>query len=108
MAKLALIVIISTALMTGVAADPQNDSGLVAPELSRPTPGQLLRQDYITGTGATVPRRRRPAGVWSDGARPRHKAREQPYRQQHLRRLLRLYDFRCPANTPESERSCST
>src|SRR5271167_1661569 len=54
MAKLALIVIISTALMTGVAADPQNDGGLVAPELSRPTPGQLLRQDYITGSGATV------------------------------------------------------
>ena len=56
MAKLALIVIISTALMTGVAADPQTDGGLVAPELSRPTPGQLLRQDYITGTGATVDR----------------------------------------------------
>jgi hypothetical protein len=51
MAKLALIVIISTALMTSVAAD-----GLVAPELSRPTAGQLLRQDYITGTGATVDR----------------------------------------------------
>jgi hypothetical protein len=56
MAKLALIVIISTALMTGVAAAPQNDGGLGAPELSRPTPGQLLRQDYITGTGATVDR----------------------------------------------------
>jgi len=56
MAKLALIVIISTALTTGVAADPQNNGGLVAPELSRPTPGQLLRQDYITGTGATVDR----------------------------------------------------
>jgi hypothetical protein len=56
MAKFALIVIISTALMTGVAADPQNDGGLVAPGLSRPTPGQLLRQDYITGTGATVDR----------------------------------------------------
>jgi hypothetical protein len=56
MTKLALIVIISTALTTGVAAAPQNDVGLVAPELSRPTPGQLLRQDYIAGTGATVPR----------------------------------------------------
>ena len=56
MAKSALIVIISAVLMTGVAADPQNDRGLVAPELSRPTPGQLLRQDYIAGTGATVPR----------------------------------------------------
>jgi hypothetical protein len=56
MAKSALFVIISAALMTGVAADPQNGGGLVAPELSRPTPGQLLRQDYIAGTGATVPR----------------------------------------------------
>ena len=56
MAKLALIVIISTALMTGVAAAPQNDGGLGAPELSRPAPGQLLRQDYITRTGATVDR----------------------------------------------------
>ena len=56
MAKLALVVIISNALMTGVAAAPQNDGGLVAPELSSPTPGQLLRQDYIAGTGATVPR----------------------------------------------------
>src|SRR6202034_4484279 len=46
MAKSALFVIISAALMTGVAADPQNGGGLVAPELSRPTPGQLLRQDY--------------------------------------------------------------
>ena len=55
MVKSALFVIISTALMTGVAADPQNGGGLVAPELSRPTP-QLLRQDYIAGTGATVPR----------------------------------------------------
>ena len=56
MVKTALFVIISTALMTGVAADPQNGGGLVAPELRRPTPGQLLRQDYIAGTGATVPR----------------------------------------------------
>ena len=56
MEKFALIVTISTALMTGVATHPQNDGGLVAPELSRPSPGQLLRQDYITGTGATVDR----------------------------------------------------
>ena len=56
MVKSALFVIISTALTTGVAADPQNGGGLVAPELSGPTPGQLLRQDYIAGTGATVPR----------------------------------------------------
>ena len=56
MVKSVLFIIISIALMTGVAADPQNGGGLVAPELSRPTPGQLLRQDYIAGTGATVPR----------------------------------------------------
>jgi hypothetical protein len=55
MVKSALVFIIFTALTTGVAADPQNTGGLVAPELSKPTPGQLLRQDYITGTGATVP-----------------------------------------------------
>jgi hypothetical protein len=35
-------------------------------------------------------------GVWSDGARPRDKAGEQPYRQQHLLRLLILHDSRCP------------
>jgi hypothetical protein len=56
MVKSVLFVIISIALMTGVAADPQNGGGLVAPELSSPTPGQLLRQDYIAGTGATVSR----------------------------------------------------
>ena len=56
MVKLARIVIISTTLMASVGAMAQNDNGLVAPELSRPTAGQLLRQDYITGTGATVDR----------------------------------------------------
>lgn len=45
-----------TALIAGVAANAQSDAGFVAPELSNPTPGQLLRQDYITGTGATVDR----------------------------------------------------
>ena len=34
----------------------QNDGGLVAPELSKPTPGHLLNQDYLTSTGETVPR----------------------------------------------------
>ena len=71
MVKSLLIVIISNALMTGVAADPQNDGGLVAPELSRPTPGQLLRQDYITGTGATVPR---PGVSQPSGATPLDRA----------------------------------
>jgi hypothetical protein len=32
------------------------DNRLVAPELSKPAPGQLLDQDYLTSTGATVPR----------------------------------------------------
>ena len=56
MLRIALIVITFTALRAGVAANAQSDAGFVAPELSNPTPGQLLRQDYIAGTGATVPR----------------------------------------------------
>ncbi len=56
MVKLALIAIIFTALMADVAANAQNDGGLVAPELSKPTPGQLLNNGYLTGTGATVDR----------------------------------------------------
>ena len=32
------------------------DKGLVAPELSKPAPGQLLDQNYLTSTGETVPR----------------------------------------------------
>jgi hypothetical protein len=56
MVKVALIVIISATLMATVGAKAQNDDGLVAPELSTPRPGQLLRQDYITDTGATVDR----------------------------------------------------
>jgi hypothetical protein len=42
--------------MAGLAAHAQDNGGLVAPELTKPTPGQLLDQDYLTGTGATVPR----------------------------------------------------
>lgn len=38
------------------AAYGQDDHGLVAPELSKPAPGQLLDQDYLAPTGATVPR----------------------------------------------------
>jgi hypothetical protein len=48
------LVIIFTALTA--AAYAQNDGGLVAPELSKPAPGHLLDQDYLTSTGATVPR----------------------------------------------------
>jgi hypothetical protein len=54
MVRSALIVIIFTALAG--AANAQNDGGLVAPELSKPTPGHLLDQDYLTSTGETVPR----------------------------------------------------
>jgi hypothetical protein len=57
MAKLKFIVTVFTALMASVAAYGQdNGGGLVAPELSRPTPGHLLDQDYLTSTGETVPR----------------------------------------------------
>jgi hypothetical protein len=39
----------------GVGAYGQ-DNRLVAPELGKPTPGQLLDQNYLAPTGATVPR----------------------------------------------------
>jgi hypothetical protein len=59
MAKLTLTAVVVVALasaLPGVAAQAQDNGGLVAPELARPAPGQLLDQDYLTGTGATVPR----------------------------------------------------
>jgi hypothetical protein len=58
MAKLTLIAIIVSALTSAPAgiAQAQDNGGLVAPELAKPAPGQLLDQDYLTGTGATVPR----------------------------------------------------
>jgi hypothetical protein len=55
MAKLMVIAVFFFAASAGVAAYGQ-DNGLVAPELAKPTPGQLLDQDYHTSTGATVPR----------------------------------------------------
>ena len=55
MVKLALTIVLG-ALMVSVGANAQNDNGLVAPELSVPTPGQLLDKDYLTVTGATVDR----------------------------------------------------
>ena len=60
MVRSALIVIIFTAL--AAAANAQNDGGPVAPELSKPTPGHLLDQDYLTSTGETVPRPGVPQG----------------------------------------------
>ena len=56
MAKLKFIAVIISLLMADVTAYAQNDGGYVAPELSRPTPGYLLDQDYLTSTGDTVPR----------------------------------------------------
>ena len=57
MARLKFIAVILAASMASVAAYGQDNSrGLVAPELSRPAPGQLLDQDYLTSTGETVPR----------------------------------------------------
>ena len=56
MARLKFIAVIISLLMADVTAYAQNDGGYVAPELSRPTPGHLLDQDYLTSTGDTVPR----------------------------------------------------
>jgi hypothetical protein len=55
MAKSMVIAAFLVAATAGVAAYGQ-DNRLMAPELSRPTPGQHLDQDYLTSTGATVPR----------------------------------------------------
>jgi hypothetical protein len=57
MVKVTLTVVIFTALMAAaVATSAQGYDGYVAPELSKPAPGHLLDQDYLTSTGATVPR----------------------------------------------------
>jgi hypothetical protein len=75
MPGLALTGTILTVLMAGVAANAQSDRGYVAPELSRPTPGHLLDQDYLTSTGETVPR---PGVSQSSGTTPLDRAiREQ-------------------------------
>jgi hypothetical protein len=57
MTRLKFSAVILAGLMASVAAYGQDTSGgLAAPELSKPTPGHLLDQDYLTSTGATVPR----------------------------------------------------
>ena len=61
MAKLTVIAALLLGAIAGGAAYGQ-DNNLVAPELSKPTPGQLLDQDYQTSTGATVPRPGVPQG----------------------------------------------
>ena len=55
MAKSIVIAAFLLAATAGVSAYGQ-DNKLVAPELDKPAPGQLLDQDYLAPTGATVPR----------------------------------------------------
>jgi hypothetical protein len=55
MAKSIVIAAFLFAAGASVSAYGQ-DNGLTAPELTKPAPGQLLDQDYLTSTGATVPR----------------------------------------------------
>ena len=55
MAKSIVIAALLFAATAGVSAYGQ-DNKLVAPELNKPAPGQLLDQDYLAPTGATVPR----------------------------------------------------
>jgi hypothetical protein len=61
MAKLVVIAAFLLASSVGWTAYAQ-DNNLVAPERSKPTPGQLLDKDYTTSTGATVPNPGVPQG----------------------------------------------
>jgi hypothetical protein len=68
-------VILLAATMAGAVAYGQdNGGGLVAPEISKPAPGHLLDQDYLTSTGATVPR---PGASQSAGPTPLDRAIQQ-------------------------------
>ena len=70
-----IAVILLAATMAGAAAYGQdNGGGLVAPEISKPAPGHLLDQDYLTSTGATVPR---PGASQSAGPTPLDRAIQQ-------------------------------
>ncbi|HEY1783335.1 MAG TPA: hypothetical protein VGG79_23445 [Roseiarcus sp.] len=64
MTKFAFLAVLSAlaAPIAGLAAEAQNNGGMVAPQLAKPAPGQLLNEDYLTGTGATVPRPGVPQG----------------------------------------------
>jgi hypothetical protein len=69
------IAVILIAPMAVIAANAQDTSGeLVAPEISKPTPGHLLDQDYLTSTGETVPR---PGASQSGGTTPLDRAIQQ-------------------------------
>jgi hypothetical protein len=58
MIKFAFLAVLSALIAptADLAAEAEDNGGLVAPQLANPAPGQLLNQDYLTGTGATVPR----------------------------------------------------
>ena len=73
MAKLKFFAVILAVSMASAAAHGENN-GLVAPELSKPTPGHLLDQDYLTSTGATVPH---PGASQSAGPTPLDRAIEE-------------------------------
>jgi hypothetical protein len=74
MAKLKFVaVILATLMASGAVYGQDNGGGLVAPELSRPAPGHLLDQDYLTSTGETVPR---PGASQSAGPTPLDRAIE--------------------------------
>jgi hypothetical protein len=60
MAK-SMVVAAVLATLAGLPAYAQNNN-LVAPELAKPAQGQLLDKDYLTSTGATVPRPGVPQG----------------------------------------------
>ncbi|HEX9168892.1 MAG TPA: hypothetical protein VF886_08195 [Roseiarcus sp.] len=75
MTRLKFLAVILTALMASVAAYGQdNGGGLVAPEISKPAPGRLLDQNYLTQTGETVPR---PGASQSAGPTPLDRAIQQ-------------------------------
>jgi len=75
MGKSIFVAFILATPMAGAAAFAEDDGGgYVAPELSKPTDGQLLNQDYLTGTGATVPR---PGVSQSGGTTPLDRAIQQ-------------------------------
>jgi hypothetical protein len=67
MASLKFIPVLLAASLAGAAAYGQDNQGLTAPDISKPTPGQLLNQDYLTSTGETVPR---PGASQSAGPTP--------------------------------------
>jgi hypothetical protein len=68
MRQLKFIAVILIAPMAVIAAHAQDTSGgLVAPEISKRTPGHVLDQSCLTSTGATVPR---PGASQSGGTTP--------------------------------------